>query len=67
MNNDFLKFCTPDINQAAIDEVTACLKSGWLATGPRVKQFEEDLKQYNLGAKAVGAGFSSRCNILCAG
>lgn len=46
MKNEFLKFCTPDINQATIDEVTACLKSGWLATGPRVKKFEDDLKQY---------------------
>jgi dTDP-4-amino-4,6-dideoxygalactose transaminase len=46
MNNEFLKFCTPEINQETIDEVTACLKSGWLATGPRVKRFEESLKQY---------------------
>lgn len=46
MISEFLKFCTPEINQATINEVVACLKSGWLATGPRVKQFEEDLKQY---------------------
>jgi dTDP-4-amino-4,6-dideoxygalactose transaminase len=46
MNNEFLKFCTPEIDQETIDEVITCLKSGWLATGPRVKQFEEDLKQY---------------------
>lgn len=46
MNNEFLKFSNPEINQAAIDEVTACLKSGWLATGPRVKRFEEELKKY---------------------
>ena len=45
-NNEFLKFCTPDINQETIDEVISCLKSGWLATGPRVKRFEDDLKQY---------------------
>ena len=30
----------------------ACLKSGWITTGPRVKQFEEDLKTY-LGAPHV--------------
>ncbi|MDR1057236.1 MAG: DegT/DnrJ/EryC1/StrS aminotransferase family protein [Coxiellaceae bacterium] len=46
MNDEFLKFCTPDINQETIDEVVSCLRSGWLATGPRVKHFEEDLKQY---------------------
>jgi dTDP-4-amino-4,6-dideoxygalactose transaminase len=52
MSNEFLKFCTPDINQAAIDEVIACLKSGWLTTGPRVKCFENKLKQY-LKARSV--------------
>lgn len=46
MSNDFLPFSKPSINQAAIDEVVACLKSGWLTTGPRVKQFEEDLGKY---------------------
>lgn len=46
MNEEFLPFSTPVISQATIDEVVACLKSGWLATGPRVKQFEEELKKY---------------------
>lgn len=46
MSEEFLPFSTPVISQATIDEVVACLKSGWLATGPRVKQFEEDLKKY---------------------
>ena len=52
MTVDFLKFCSPEIDQAAIDEVVACIKSGWLATGPRVKQFEENLKNY-LGAPHI--------------
>jgi dTDP-4-amino-4,6-dideoxygalactose transaminase len=46
MTDEFLKFCTPSINQDAIDEVVACIKSGWLATGPRVKLFEEKLQEY---------------------
>lgn len=46
MTEEFLKFSKPEINQAIIDEVTACLKSGWLATGPRVNQFEDNLKKY---------------------
>lgn len=45
-NNDFLPFSKPVISQQTIDEVVKCLQSGWLATGPKVKQFEEDLKQY---------------------
>lgn len=43
---DFLPFSKPSINQAAIDDVVACIKSGWLATGPRVKQFEANLQNY---------------------
>lgn len=43
---DFLPFSRPCISQNAIDEVVACLKSGWLATGPRVQKFEEDLRAY---------------------
>jgi len=46
MNNEFLPFAKPSISQEAIDEVVACLQSGWITTGPRVKQFEDDLKKY---------------------
>lgn len=46
MNNDFLPFAKPALNQAAIDEVNACLESGWLTTGPRVQQFEQMLRDY---------------------
>lgn len=43
---EFLPFSRPCISDAAIDEVVACLKSGWITTGPRVTQFTEDLKAY---------------------
>jgi len=46
MSEAFLPFAKPDIDQAAIDEVVACLTSGWLTTGPRVNQFEQDLAAY---------------------
>lgn len=45
-SQEFLPFSRPVISQNAIDEVVACLKSGWLATGPRVKKFEENLSVY---------------------
>jgi dTDP-4-amino-4,6-dideoxygalactose transaminase len=51
-NEEFLPFSRPSISQAAIDEVVTCLKSGWITTGPRVRQFEDDLKTY-LGAPLV--------------
>ncbi len=43
---EFLPFSRPSISQEAIDEVVACIKSGWITTGPRLKRFEEDLKTY---------------------
>ena len=33
-------FFRPSITDAEIEEVTECLRSGWLTTGPRTKQFE---------------------------
>lgn len=42
-------FFKPDLGEREIDEVVAVLRSGWLTTGPRVKQFERDF------AAAVGA------------
>lgn len=46
MSDDFLPFSRPSISQDAIDDVVACLKSGWITTGPRVTQFTEALKEY---------------------
>ncbi len=42
-----IPFSPPHIDQAIIDEVTAALRSGWITTGPRTKQFEKDLSAYN--------------------
>jgi len=49
MSSEFLPFSRPSISREAIDEVVACLESGWITTGPRVKQFESALQTY-LGA-----------------
>lgn len=42
----FLPFARPTITEDEIQEVRACLESGWLATGPRVQRFEEDLGSF---------------------
>ena len=52
VTQDYLPFSRPSISRAAIDEVVACLESGWIATGPRVAQFTEKLQEY-LGAPFV--------------
>ncbi len=41
-----IPFFRPNIEQAEIDEVVATLKSGWLTTGPKTKQFESDFASY---------------------
>ena len=50
---EFLPFSRPTLSEEAIAEVVACLRSGWITTGPRVKQFEEALKAYTGGAFAL--------------
>ncbi len=50
---EFLVFGSPVIEPADIEEVVACLESGWLGTGPRVAQFEEDFKRYKHASNAV--------------
>jgi dTDP-4-amino-4,6-dideoxygalactose transaminase len=51
---DFLPFARPSIGPDEIAEVGACLRSGWLASGPRVERFERALQAY-LGAAPVVA------------
>ena len=41
-----IPFSPPRIDQKIIDEVTAALKSGWITTGPRTKQFEKMITEY---------------------
>ena len=41
-----IPFAPPHIDQKVIDEVTKVLRSGWITTGPRTKQFEKDLSAY---------------------
>ena len=43
-------FCRPDVTQREIDEVCDTLRSGWLTTGPKTRQFEELFATY-AGAK----------------
>ncbi|HBS26166.1 MAG TPA: UDP-4-amino-4,6-dideoxy-N-acetyl-beta-L-altrosamine transaminase, partial [Gammaproteobacteria bacterium] len=46
MRKEFLVYGSPAIENAEIEAVTDVLKSGWLGTGPKVAQFEEDFSQY---------------------
>ena len=41
-----IPFSPPDISESEISEVCEALRSGWITTGPRTKQFEKDLAEY---------------------
>ena len=49
-----IPFSPPRIDDKIIAEVTAALKSGWITTGPRTKQFEKNITAYT-GCKTTVA------------
>jgi dTDP-4-amino-4,6-dideoxygalactose transaminase len=42
----FLPFALPEIGEEEIAEVVACLRSGWVTTGPKTRQFEQEFGAY---------------------
>lgn len=48
----FLPFSPPDITEEEIEAVTAVLRSGWITTGPRTRQFEQEFAKY-VGAQSA--------------
>ena len=42
----FLRFALPEIGEEEIAEVVACLRSGWVTTGPKTRQFEQEFGAY---------------------
>ncbi|ELR99053.1 DegT/DnrJ/EryC1/StrS aminotransferase family protein [Gloeocapsa sp. PCC 73106] len=54
----FLPFALPDIGEEEINEVLETLKSGWLTTGPKTKQFEQDFVEF-LGGQVKAIAVNS--------
>ena len=46
MQDKFLPFALPDIGEEEINEVVNTLRSGWVTTGPKTKEFEQKFAQY---------------------
>ncbi|WP_017233567.1 DegT/DnrJ/EryC1/StrS aminotransferase family protein [Pandoraea sp. B-6] len=46
MTAKFLPFAQPEIGEAEIAEVVDTLRSGWVTTGPKTKQFEADFAAF---------------------
>ena len=58
MSSKFLPFSFPELGQEEIDEVVDSLKSGWITTGPKANQFEQDFAEYlgdNVHAIAINS------------
>lgn len=43
---EFIPFSKPDIDDLEINEVKDAIESGWITTGPKVKQFENDFQNF---------------------
>ncbi len=48
-----IPFSPPDITEAEINEVVSVLKSGWITSGPKKKEFEDMLRDYCKVDRAV--------------
>ncbi len=57
MNSHFIHFSPPLIDDEEIQEVIQCLKSGWITTGPKVSEFEQNVSSY-VGASNAVATFA---------
>src|SRR5215472_15556588 len=58
IEDDFIPFHRPDIGPDEIEAVIETLRSGWLTTGPKTKQFESEFAAYVKAAhaQAVSSG-----------
>ena len=59
--SEFIPFSIPDIGNSEIDEVVDSLRSGWITTGPKVKEFESDFRSFigsNVESIAVNSATS---------
>lgn len=56
-----IKFSPPDISELEIQEVTEALKSGWITTGPRVKNLEKKIAEYVGMPKCVCLNSQTAC------
>ncbi len=60
-----IKFSPPDISESDISAVGEALRSGWITTGPRTKNFEKKLAEYCGADRAVCLNSATACMELC--
>lgn len=60
-NKRTIPFSPPDISNLEITEVVEALKSGWITTGPRTKQFEKEIAEWIGTEKCVCLNSQTAC------
>ena len=55
-------FSPPDIDDEDIAEVVSVLKSGWITTGPKTKEFEKEIAFYCGTSRAVCLNSNTACS-----
>lgn len=64
MEKRSISFSPPDISELEIQEVCEALRSGWITTGLRVKEFEKRLANYVHTNKVVCLGSATAAEEL---
>lgn len=61
MKTKNIPFSPPDMSEAEITLVTEALRSGWITTGPKTKEFERTIAEYCHTEKAVCLNSATAC------
>ena len=56
-----ISFSPPDMSELEIEEVAAALRSGWITTGPKTKEFERQIAEYCHVNRAVCLNSQTAC------
>ena len=56
-----VQFSPPDISELEIERVTEVLRSGWITTGPKVKEFERKIAAFCGVNRAVCLNSQTAC------
>ena len=56
-----IPFSPPDMSEAEISEVAEALRSGWITTGPKTKEFEKQIASYCGTQKSVCLNSATAC------
>ena len=56
-----IPFSPPDISENEVQGVVEALKSGWITTGPKTKEFEKKIAEFCGTSKAVCLNSATAC------